>query len=75
MKLIEKLAEDWWLEQRKLNETGDGVFEASPASFEAGFRKAREMAANMAMVEPLMPAQVTVLAERLKNLGESEAKE
>lgn len=47
MKLIEKLAEDWWLEQRRLNEKGEGVFESSPTSYEAGFRRAREMASDI----------------------------
>lgn len=45
MKLIEKLASEWWLQNHDLNDKGEGTFSNTEA-FEAGFRKAREMAST-----------------------------
>lgn len=40
---LEQMAEVWFLRNRELNMSGDGVFSPSEA-FEAGFRAAQEMA-------------------------------
>ena len=39
---LEKLANEWFLKNRDLNEGGEGVFSMEEA-FIAGFRKARDM--------------------------------
>lgn len=42
MKLKEKLAEDWWVRNRDLNNKGEGTFSHKEA-YLAGFEKAQEM--------------------------------
>jgi hypothetical protein len=46
MKRIEKLAEEWWLENRRLNLTGDGTF-SEEGAFLAGYRQALEDAEGL----------------------------
>lgn len=69
MKLIEKLAEEWFLQNRDLNLRGDGVFSQSEA-FIAGFRKAREMAYEL--MKENADKRIFQLDVDIENLGEEE---
>ncbi len=71
MKEIEKLAQEWWIKQKELSISGDPEsYNPDPSSFEAGFRKAREMAMVILKANQYMaPGLYEPLIEKL---GESE---
>jgi hypothetical protein len=70
MKLKEKLAEDWLVENKQWNDGMDGFLLGEYSSFYiAGFDQAREMA--LAKVRGINPWKENP-EELLKNLGEGE---
>lgn len=76
MKLIEKMAQEWWIKERDLSISGDPeTYAPDPISFKAGFRAAREMALQCVLDGENIPnGSYTVdIEESIKSLGEAEA--
>ena len=70
MKLLEKIAEDWFIKNQELNACGKGSFSTTDA-FKAGFLSAREMAAKILDKYTYLPMpNGTTLTEGLDILKE-----